>query len=311
LAEAAIRRGSPVIKPGSNDYERGERAMPDDTMLDKICMVTGATSGIGLVTARALARQGAHVVVVGRHLERTNRVVEQIQVSTGNARVEPMIADLSVQAQVRSLAAAFNGRYQRLDVLVNNAGGFFMRRQLSADGIEMTWALNYLSVFLLTNLLLDPLKAATPSRIVNVSSDTQRSARLEFDDLQRAKRYNGLAAYAQSKLAVILFTYELARRLEGTGVTANAVHPGWVATNIYAGSGGVVKLVAPLIRLFAVNPEEGAQTSIYLASSPEVEGVTGKYFYKCKEAPTNPIALDLAVAEKLWQVSLELSSQAA
>ncbi len=179
-------------------------------MLDKIVMVTGATSGIGLVTARELARLGARVIVAGRSPERAERTAEKIRLSTGNPNVEAMIADLSVQAQVRGLAVEFCKRYDRLDVLINNAGGFFLRRRLSAspdgDGIEMNWALNYLSVFLLTNLLLGPLKAAAPSRIVNVSSDMQRSAALDFDDLQRARRYNGMAAYAQAKLAVILFT---------------------------------------------------------------------------------------------------------
>ncbi|MDQ3829839.1 MAG: SDR family NAD(P)-dependent oxidoreductase, partial [Candidatus Tectomicrobia bacterium] len=200
-------------------------------MHGKVCVVTGATSGIGLVTAEALARQGATLIVVGRNSARGAATVSRIQQETGNSAVELMVADLSAQAQVRQLASAIQQRFARLDVLVNNAGALFSQRQLSQDGIEMTFALNHLAYFLLTNLLLDSLKASTSARIVNVSSEAHRRARLDFADLQGQQRYSGWRAYARSKLANILFTYELARRLEGTGIVANALHPGFVATN--------------------------------------------------------------------------------
>ena len=273
----------------------------------KICMVTGATAGIGLVTAQTLAQQGATVIVVGRNPEKGAATVARIQQETGNSSVEFMQADLSVQAQIRRLAQEFKNRYPRLDVLVNNAGGFFMKRQLSADGIEMTFALNHLSVFLLTNLLLDTLRASAPARIVNVSSDAHRNARINLEDLQWQQKYRGIGAYGQSKLAVVLFTYELARRLEGTEVTVNALHPGFVATNIGKNNGWLVRLFAPLMKLMALSPEEGAQTSIYLASSPEVAGVTGNYFDKKEPVRSAPASYDEAAAQRLWEISVEMT----
>jgi NAD(P)-dependent dehydrogenase (short-subunit alcohol dehydrogenase family) len=273
----------------------------------KTCLVTGATSGIGFETARVLAQAGATVVAVGRSQERGAEAVARIRQETGNAVVEFLQADLSVQAQVRSLAQEFQRNHAPLDVLVNNAGGFFMPRRLSADGIEMTWALNYLSVYLLTELLLDTLKASAPARIVNVSSDMHRSAQLNFDDLQGARKYSGMKAYGQSKLAMVLFTYELARQLEGTGVTVNALHPGFVATNMYRSSGGMIKLMAPLIKLMATSPEAGAETSIHLATSPGVEGVTGKYFVKKQPARSAPTSYDETAGQRLMQISAEMT----
>jgi NAD(P)-dependent dehydrogenase (short-subunit alcohol dehydrogenase family) len=285
-------------------------ATQNGQMDGRTCMVTGATSGIGLATARVLAQGGATTVAVGRNREKGAAVVARIREETGTPAVEFMQADLSVQAEIRHLVKEFQSRYSRLDVLVNNAGGFFLRRQLSADGIEMTFALNYLSPFLLTNLLLDTLMTSTSARIVNVSSAVHRGARLSFEDLEGETKYSGIGAYGQSKLAVLLFTYELARRLEGTRITVNAVHPGFVATNIGMNSVWMIKLVAPLIRLVALSPEEGAQTSIYLASSPEVAGVTGKYFAKKEAIYSSPTSYDEAAAKRLWEISVEMTGLA-
>ncbi|ABU59727.1 SDR family oxidoreductase [Roseiflexus castenholzii] len=268
-----------------------------------VSLVTGATSGIGEVTARELARRGMHVVIVGRNRERTAATVARIKQATG-VDVEPLIADLSSQAGVRSVAEAFAQRHTRLDVLVNNAGGFFASRQVSADGIEMTWALNHMSYFLLTNLLLDTLRASAPARVVNVSSDAHRNGRMRWDDLQFSRGYNGWAAYAQSKLANILFSNELARRLEGSGVTSNALHPGFVATRFAHNNGALWGgLMALMQRLWAISPEEGAQTSIYLATAPEVATVSGRYFVKSRATSPAPQAQDMDAAARLWEIS--------
>ena len=277
-------------------------------MLGKVCIVTGGASGIGAVTTRALAQRGATVVLVDRDPERGAATAEQIGQQEGNPAVAFMLADLSAQEEVRRLAHQFKSRYQRLDVLVNNAGAIFPRRQESVDGIEMTFALNYLGYFLLTNLLLDTLKASAPARIINVSSRSHARARIDFNDLQSRSNYRGLQAYAHSKLAIVLFTYELARRLERTGVTANALHPGIVATNFGMNDGGFVGLVVRLFRPSFLSPEKGAQTSIYLATSPEVESVTGRYFVKCKAVPSSPASYDQDTASRLWQVSADYTN---
>ena len=276
-------------------------------MHGKICVVTGATSGIGLVTAQALARQGATLIVVARHAERGAATVTRIQQETGNSAVELMVADLSAQAQVRRLASEIQQRFVRLDVLVNNAGALFSRRQLSVDGLEMTLALNHLAYFLLTNLLIPPMQAAGSARIVNVSSEAHRRARLDFAELQGQHRYSGWRAYARSKLANILFTYELARRLEGTGIVANALHPGFVATNFGRNTRSIVSALMRILQLAAISPEEGAETIIYLASSSEIKGVTGEYFVKQKAARSSQVSYDRTAAERLWQVSAELT----
>ena len=282
-------------------------AHSDKPMHGKVCIVTGAASGIGAVTAQALAQQGAAVILVDRNSEKGAITVNQIKQQTGNPAVEFMWADLSAQKEIRQLVQQFKSRYQRLDVLVNNAGAIFRQRQETVDGIEMTFALNYLGYFLLTNLLLDTIKASAPARIINVSSRSHARAQINFDDLQSRSSYRGLQAYAQSKLAIVLFTYELARRLEGTGVTVNALHPGVVATNFATNNRGVVGLSMRLFRLAFISPEQGAQTSIYLATSPEVEGVTGKYFVKQQAVPSSPASYDTATASRLWQVSAEMT----
>jgi NAD(P)-dependent dehydrogenase (short-subunit alcohol dehydrogenase family) len=279
----------------------------------KVCLVTGATAGIGEVTACELARMGATVVGVGRNRQKCDASAAHIKSATGNPNVEYLLADLSVQAQVRHLAAEFRAKYDRLDVLVNNAGAFYATRQESSDGIELTFALNHLAYFLLTNLLLDLLIASAPARIVNVSSGAHAPAVINFDDLQGKEKYSGWGAYAQSKLANILFTYELARRLEGTSVTANALHPGFVATNFaHNNNQGILGKVIVLgmqgiQRLFARTPEKGAETVIYLAASPEVEGVTGLYYTDKEAVKSSTASYDLATAARLWQISEKMT----
>jgi NAD(P)-dependent dehydrogenase (short-subunit alcohol dehydrogenase family) len=279
----------------------------DQWMKDKVCMVTGATSGLGKVTAKVLAQNGATVIVVGRSLEKSTATVNQIKEETGNAEVEFMIADLSVQKDIRQLVQQFKSRHQRLDVLVNNAGAVFYKRQETIDGIEMTFAVNYLGHFLLTNLLLDTLKASAPARIINVSSGLHERAKIDFDDLQSKKSYSGTGAYGQAKLAVVLFTHELARRLEGTEVTVNAVNPGLVATKFGLEGSRVMGFMKRMVNVFGKSPEQGAQTTIYLATSPDVENVTSKYFENQKAVESSRASYDEAVARRLWQVSVELT----
>jgi NAD(P)-dependent dehydrogenase (short-subunit alcohol dehydrogenase family) len=276
------------------------------TMQGKICLITGATNGIGKATAQALAQMGATVVIVGRNAPKTAQLVEEIRAASGNKNVDSLLADLSSQQEVRRLADEFKSKYSHLHVLLNNAGGFFMRRQLSVEGIEMTFALNHLAYFLLTNLLLDTLKASAPARIINVSSDAHASGKIEFDNLQGERGYSP-RAYDNSKLANILFTTELARRLEGTGVTVNALHPGFVATGFAKNNGRVIAaLISIFTPLVARSPAKGAETSIYLASSPGVEGITGKYFQDSHVIPAAPQDIDMMVARKLWDVSAEM-----
>ena len=281
----------------------------DISMKGKNVLVTGATNGIGLVTAHELAHMGAQVTIVSRNAEKCALVAEAIKTGTGNP-VEFIAADLSSLAGIMQAAASFKQRHTRLHVLVNNAGGFFFKRSITSDGFEMTFALNHLNYFLLTNLLLDVLSASTPARVVNVASGTHIGAKLDFNNLQGEKRYDAIRAYRQSKLANILFTYELARRLEDTGVTANALHPGYVNTGISLNNGFFFRVFVRLsARLFGRKPEEGAQTSIYLASSPQLAGVTGKYFADCQPVKSSPLSYDEELAKKLWQVSLELTGK--
>jgi len=276
------------------------------SMQNKTVVVTGATAGIGLVTARELARKGAHLTIISRSAEKCARVAEEIKADTGNMQVEYIAADLSIKEEVHRAAYDFKKRHPRLDVLVNNAGSVFMSRQVSRDGIEMTLALNHLNYFLLTHLLLDVLKSSAPARVINVSSDAHRGAKIRFEDIQYEKNYSGFTAYSQSKLCNILFTYELARRLEGTGVTVNALHPGFVASEFGKNNGFLMRLVLRLLTPVARSTNDGASTSIYLASSREVEGVSGKYFVDTREVDSDQNSYDLAAAEKLWNLSLEM-----
>ena len=275
----------------------------------KVCMVTGATAGIGIVTAKALAQQGATVIVAGRNKEKSVSTVDQIRKETGNHDVEYILADLSVQKEVRKLSDDFKSKFKRLDILVNNAGAVFDKRFETADGLEMTFALNHLSYFLLTDLLLDTIKASVPSRIINVSSDAHKGAKINFDDIQGKKKYGAMRAYGQSKLANILFTYELARKLEGSGVTSNALNPGFVASSFGSNMSGAFRLILRFLQLFAMSSENGAETSIYLATSPNVANINGKYFVKKKEVRTSVESYDKNVGEKLWEVSEELTKK--
>jgi len=277
---------------------------------NKVCLITGASGGIGLVTALEIARQGLQVVIVSSNEQRCAAAVAKIRAQTGNQAVNFLVADLSSQAQVRDLAQRFHQKYQRLDILINNAGGIFMKRKETVDGIELTWALNHLSYFLLTHLLLDTLKASTPARIINVSSNAHTGGGINFDDLEGKRFYFGWLAYAQSKLANVLFTFELARRFQNSGVTANVLHPGFVATNFGYNNRGIVGAMIRLSYRFGISPEEGARTSVYLATSSEVEGVSGEYFVKCKATQAAKRAYDEAVAKRLWEVSVEMTGLA-
>jgi len=280
----------------------------NNRLMGRVCLVTGATAGIGAVTARELARMGATVVGVGRNPDKCATVGERVKSETGNPQVEFLSADLSSQAQVRRLAEAFKQKYDRLEVLVNNAGAYYLTRQDCVDGIELTFALNHLGYFLLTNLLLDLIKASAPARIVNVSSNAHQSARMDFASLKGGGFYNSWAAYSQSKLANLLFTYELARRLEGTGVTVNALHPGFVASSFAHNNGWLVAWGTKVAqKLAGRTPEDGARTVIYLATSPEVEGISGKYFIDEKVVDSSPVSYDETIAKRLWVVSEQMT----
>jgi retinol dehydrogenase-14 len=280
-------------------------AYPDLT--GKVAMVTGANDGIGRATALGLAKLSATVVMVCRDRPRGEAAQAAIRAESGNPAVELLLADLSSQAAVRNLAAAYQRTHAHLHILVNNAGASAKRRTVTADGIELSFAINYLAPFLLTNLLLDVLKASAPARIVNVTSAGEMMGRIDFEDLMGERAYSPARAYNQSKLANVLFTYELARRLEGTGVTANCLHPGFVKTKMTArDGGGWMDLMIRLARRFALTPEQGAQTTLYLASSPEVQGVSGKYFENKREKRSSPRSYDPSVARRLWLVSERL-----
>ena len=270
-------------------------------------LVTGGTGGIGRATAQALVGLGARVGIVGRDRDRAAAVAEEISASSPGARVDVLPADLSSQVEVRRLAAAVLDLYPRLDVLVNNIGGFWALRQLTADSIERTFAVNHLAPFLLTSLLLDRLVQSAPARVVTVSSGAQSMGRIEFDDLQGERSWSGQRAYNQSKLANVMFTYELARRLEGTGVTATALHPGVVRTAFGSEDPSRFwRFMFPVVRPFMKTPERGAATSVHLASSPDVEGVTGAYFANSKQRRSSASSYDTAAAARLWQVSEQL-----
>jgi retinol dehydrogenase 14 len=269
-------------------------------------LVTGASGGIGKATALGLARMGAHVTIVGRERERTEAAARDIRDAAGVA-VDVLIADLSSQAEVRRIAAEALQRLPRIDVLINNVGGYWNSRHVTADGLERTFAVNHLAPFLLTNLLLGRLTQSAPARVVTVSSNAHRTGRMDFDDLQGERSYSGSRAYDQSKLANVLFAYELARRLRGTGVTSNALHPGVVRTSFGADDpAGIQKFVVPLLRPFMKSPARGAATSIRLATAPELEGVTGGFFMNGKRTRSSKASYDETDAARLWRVSAEL-----
>ena len=271
-------------------------------MNGKICVVTGANSGIGKETALGLAQMDAHVVMVCRNAEKGKAALEDVRRESGNSQVDLLIADMSSQASVRALAKQIIAKYPRLDVLINNAGGAARERKLSADGIEMTLAANHLGPALLTLLVLDLLRASTPSRIINVSSEAQRRARPDMNDLQFERRkFNTFAAYGQSKLLMNAFTFELARRLEGTGVTATCLHPGVVATNIWgADPPFIFKMIIAVVKPFMLSSKQGAEASLYLATSPDVAQTSGQYFVKSKPAQSSPLSRDPRIAAEIW-----------
>jgi NAD(P)-dependent dehydrogenase (short-subunit alcohol dehydrogenase family) len=276
------------------------------SLKDQTILISGATSGIGRITARELARMGAQVVIIGRNADKAKSVAAEIQSATGNPRVANLVGDLSSLAEVRRLAEEFLQRFDRLNVLINNAGGVFFHRRVSVDGFEMTLALNHLSPFLLTNLLLDRLAASQPARVITVSSAAHWSARIDPDNLDGKRIYRGWRAYSQTKLMNILFTHELARRM-GEGITANCLHPGFVATNFGKSNGGIIKWMWSLGTISAISPEKGAETSIYLASSPEAGGITGEYFVDGHIERSSPASNDPETARRLWETSLRLT----
>lgn len=285
--------------------------MSDSTksMMNKICVVTGATSGIGLETAKSLALKGAFVVIVGRNEKKCSATVNQIKRLTDASLVDYVCADLSDLKQVHHLAKVLKEKYDRIDVLVNNAGAYFKsQRYESVDGYEMTFALNYLSPFLLTSLLIDLLKESDQGRIINVSSDAHYKGTIQLDDLQSKQEYNGFNAYAQSKLALVLFTYELARRLKGTNITVNALHPGLVATNFGKNNGWLRFYIRRLVMRNEINASEGSTTSIYLATSPDVANITGSYFKDEKEVKSSEDSYDQKLATQLWEVGEMLTN---
>jgi NAD(P)-dependent dehydrogenase (short-subunit alcohol dehydrogenase family) len=284
----------------------------EQAMKGKVVLITGANSGIGKETAQGLAKMGASLVLVCRDREKGEAVKEEIARATGNASIELFLADLLPQREVRRVAAEIKATHPRLDVLVNNAGASFTDYAETEDGIERTMAINYFTPFLLTNLLLETLKNSAPSRVVNVTSSEHYDAHLDLDNVNRDSRMGtvGSGAYARSKLAVVLFTYELARRLLRSGVTANCLHPGAVRTNIWRHAGALTPLFR-FMSVFMLSAGKGAQTSIYLASSPEVEGASGKYFDKKLPKRSSETSYDEAIARRLWELSERMTGLAA
>ncbi|TVS00214.1 MAG: SDR family oxidoreductase [Rhodospirillales bacterium] len=276
-------------------------------MTGKVVVITGGTAGIGRVTARELARRGAAVVVVGRDRDRGGQTVAELNALGGTGCGAFVQADLSVMAEVRRVAETVTGAWPVVDVLINNAGGMFGRRILTPEGIEATFALNHLSYFLLTDRLLPALRQAPAARIVNVASHAHFGVRLDFDDLQSARRFGGYRAYKRSKLCNLYFTYELARRLEGRGITVNALHPGFVATDIGLRNRWVPRSLWRLFTLFAIDVDKGAETPIHLACSPEVVSVSGRYFFEKRPVRSSAVSYDQAAAQRLWEISADLT----
>ena len=277
-------------------------------MNGKVCLVTGATDGIGKVSARVLAELGAKVIIVGRNPEKSAIVLAELRSISGNENIDLLMADLAVMQEVRDLAEQVISRYDRIDVLLNNAGGYFTKHEITSDGLEMTFALNHMSYFLLTNKLMELLKYSAPARIVNVSSDAHYGVDMEFENLNGEQEYKAWKAYQKSKLANVLFTYELLKKVPGN-ITVNCLHPGFVATNFGHNNGGFFGPVLKIAqRISAIDPEEGAKTSIFLCSAPEVKGVSGKYFYKCQPKTSSRESRNKDTGKRLWQISSDLAS---
>jgi NAD(P)-dependent dehydrogenase (short-subunit alcohol dehydrogenase family) len=276
-------------------------------MRGKTVVVTGATSGIGEVAAMQLAGMGARIVAVARNKARGEATLARLNEKAPGLAHKIHYADLSLLAEMQRVATEIAASEPRIDVLINNAGALFSQREVTNDGFERTFALDHLSYFVVTAGLRERLLATSGARIVNTSSDAHRGARFDIDDLQSAKHYSGVQAYARAKLANILFTRELARRLKGTGVTANSLHPGVVATRFGHESGGIVGALLRIVQRFAISPEKGAETIVYLASSPKVAGLSGEYFYKCKPKAPTRAAQDDPLAAALWEKSVALT----
>lgn len=281
--------------------------MAEISMQGKVCLVTGSNSGIGKVTARELARLGATVVMVCRNRAKGEAAQAELKAATGSEKLDLIVADLAEQVDVRRVAEEFKQKYTQLHILVHNAGCINSKRRVTSEGLEATFAINHLAPFLLTELLLDTLKASAPARVINVSSMAHMNGKIDFKDLQGTQRYSSWKAYGQSKLAMVLFTYELASQLKDTGVTVNALHPGVIASNFDAGLGSFARWGWKLITPFIASVDEGAQTTLYLATSPEVEGVTGKYFAKQKEQKSSHLSYHEPTRLRLWQVSKDLT----
>jgi NAD(P)-dependent dehydrogenase (short-subunit alcohol dehydrogenase family) len=273
-------------------------------MQGKTVLITGATAGIGLKTAEALAAKGAALLVAGRDAAKTERVAAALR-GTG-ADATPFVADLSVQAEVRRLAEEVQAHTDRIDVLINNAGAVFAKRRESADGIELTFAVNHLAPFLLTNLLFDTLKASAPARVVTVASALHAQGSMNFEDLNYRQGWGPMKSYSRSKLANVMFAYELARRTAGTGLTSNALHPGLVGSHLGDNNKGLFGIGFRLVKLFALSPEDGAKTSVHLASAPDVANDTGKYFGKSRVWASSEASHDETAWRRLWDVSAEM-----
>ena len=277
-------------------------------MNGKVCLVTGATDGIGKVSARVLAELGAKVIIVGRNPEKSAIVLAELRSISGNENIDLLMADLAVMQEVRDLAEQVISRYDRIDVLLNNAGGYFTKHEITSDGLEMTFALNHMSYFLLTNKLMELLKYSAPARIVNVSSNAHYGVDMEFENLNGEQEYKAWKAYQKSKLANVLFTYELLKKVPGN-ITVNCLHPGFVATNFGHNNGGFFGPVLKIAqRISAIDPEEGAKTSIFLCSAPEVKGVSGKYFYKCQPKTSSRESRNMDTGKRLWKISSDIAS---
>ncbi|CAN5431847.1 SDR family oxidoreductase [soil metagenome] len=282
-------------------------ALPDMSMRGKNCLITGATAGIGKVTAMELASRGANIIIVGRNADKCEATLAEIEAQTGNTNLDFLTADLSDFQSVKTLAKNFTSKYSKLSVLVNNAGGIFMRRADTKDGLEMTWALNHFGYFWLTAYLIDELKASTPSRIINVSSDAHKRSSLSGPPNMRDKMPIGFLNYADTKLANLLFSYHLAYSIKSTGVTVNAMHPGIVATDFGSSNGIIGKAIQMNAKVFGVKPEQGARTIIQLASAPELYQVTGKYFVNGREVLSSKTSYDTKLSTKMWQWSVDVS----
>ncbi|MBI5174501.1 MAG: SDR family oxidoreductase [Candidatus Melainabacteria bacterium] len=282
---------------------------PDISMRGRVCLITGATAGIGKVTALELATKGATVILVGRNEDRCRDALDEIHELTGSNNLDYFVCDLSNFQQVRSLSQAVKSKYSKLNVLVNNAGALFMRRQYNVDGLEMTWALNHFGYFWLTGMLLDVLKASAPSRVVVVSSDAHKRANLNEMPNFKANIPVGYFGYANTKLANLLFAYHLAYSIKSTGVTVNAMHPGVVATSFGGNNGLVGRIIQMNANIFGVKPEVGARTVIQLASAPELYATTGKYFVKEEEANSSKASHDTRLGTRLFQWSLDISQR--